>query len=214
MAIELPKIETDAGLLCRMLLAECRTPEYTTYSAKDAITSMRAMRAVVENRLAHPKPKIFNAPGAKTWRDIITASGQWKGFNRKERDGGTYELEISDAVQTRIAAILKTANNSGAMQEAMKAHVQLAVETAEASQNEDPFASISEFIEMPLKSKTKVEKGVYAFRTFGSGSPGANFAAYPQSLGGVIMRNQFFALRAERDGKLRAPNTKTTNPTT
>jgi hypothetical protein len=81
------------------------------------------------------------------------------------------------------------------MQGAIKAHVELAVDIAQAATNKDPLAGITAFVEIPLRKEILVENGVYGFRTFGRGSPGPNFAAYPQSLGGVIMRNQFFTLR-------------------
>src|SRR5207245_2355376 len=60
--IQLPDLNTDAGVVARLLIAESLTPAYSSYNAAEVLRGMQAMKAVVNNRLRN-NPAQFLAPG-------------------------------------------------------------------------------------------------------------------------------------------------------
>lgn len=60
--VELPPLNTNSGILARMLIQEVRGPGFTSlYDAELSKKSMRVIKKEVENRLT--KPNLFNASG-------------------------------------------------------------------------------------------------------------------------------------------------------
>src|SRR5437879_4202721 len=99
--ILLPDAGGDEGAEVRILLAECKTPSYSTYSIEAATECMQLMDAVLWNRRENPGP--FLARSAKSLADIIKARGQFAGFQKYPE----YDIRI----RTRIAEMLNIANN-------------------------------------------------------------------------------------------------------
>src|ERR1700733_2049146 len=104
MPIQLPDITTDAGIVSRLIIAECENPGYSDYNEADGQLSFRMMQATVYNRLNN-NPTQFGAPNAKTVADIITAPNQFQGFSITN---GT--ITLSDPVSSRIDAVMSNAN--------------------------------------------------------------------------------------------------------
>jgi hypothetical protein len=102
--VTLPEVDTDAGLLARPFIAECRDPGYSDYNLDAAKKSMNAMKAVIDNRL-HNNPAQFGAPGAKSYVDIVGAPGQFAGFTKKNG-----KISISAAVESKINDVMIKAN--------------------------------------------------------------------------------------------------------
>lgn len=178
--LTLPAINTDQGILARVMIAEARNPGYASYDADEARRCLQAMKAVVDNRLRH-RPERFGARGATNYADVVTARGQWAGF-AKDASGNP---AVSSGVQARIDDVLRRAN-SGAPGR-YHAFVSMVLEVAAAAVS-DPFASIT------LIDGTTVMDGAFGWRTAGSSSPGGAFVAYTPAQGGEIAGIQFYAV--------------------
>lgn len=162
-AVGLPPVESEAGMLARLLLAESASPGDPGYSLGDARVCMQLMRIVLANRLARPDVRWASA-GARSLRDVIRARNQFAGFD-------AYPA-LSTAVAARIADKVRIANTpSDARQRAMRAHVALAIEIATATTPRDP-------------TKT----GLYWWRTDGARPPGTNIVTYRTVLGNTFWR--------------------------
>jgi hypothetical protein len=177
--IQLPELSTDAGVLCRLMIAECENPGYSDYTEADAKLSFRLMQAVVSNRLQN-NPSQFGAPGATTLTDIMTSAGQFQGFSKT---GG--QVQLSQPVSDRIDTVLSNAN-SGAPG-AYYQFVQDVIAQATGPVN-DPFSGLTAI------NGTAVQGGTYGWRTVGSGDPGGLFFPIPATAGGVVLGNQFYTL--------------------
>lgn len=177
--IQLPDISTDAGVLCRLMIAECENPGYSDYNESDGQLSFRLMQAVVSNRLNN-NPAQFGAPGARTQTDIITAPNQFNGFSMS---GG--QAQISQSIADLINTVMANANagSPGVYYQ----FVQDIIDRVNSTVN-DPFAGLTSI------NQTPVQGGTYAWRTVGSGDPGGRFFAIPATAGGVILGNQFYTL--------------------
>jgi len=163
--LALPDASTDYGMLVRLFLAESRKPSEAGYNKAESKLGMQWMRLVLENRLKSPEK--FAAKGAKSLRDIVKAPGQFKGFENYPT--------ISSTQKSALEQVLKIANDDNdTRQNDLIGFVQNAMDAASGSVLDDP--------------KTK---GLVAWRTAGSGSPGSNFAAYGKPLAG----NQFYTLK-------------------
>ena len=184
MPITLPDLQTPAGALTHLLLAESRGPGNSSYDATAAALGMRAIRATVANRLGF-HPEWFNASGAKTWTDIIVAPGQFQGFSKNAAGNVT----LSTAVSARIIDALQHANADGAGNP-YAAFVQLAVSTAQAATVVDPFAGVTNVGSVATRG------GAFGFVTAGTASPGGSFVAIPADKSGVIAGNQFYTIKA------------------
>jgi hypothetical protein len=178
--IALPDLDTDDGVLAHMMVAESKNPFYADYDAEVVKQGLRAMKAVVENRLRND-PSQFGAPGATMWTDIIVAPKQWEGFSRK--DG---KVQLSAPVQERVKKVLQAANTGAAGKFRQFVHNVLDVVAATA---DDPFKGITSI------GGVKVIGGGYGWRTEGATSPGPRFVAVPADKGGIIAGNQFYTLK-------------------
>jgi hypothetical protein len=181
MSVTLPDVNSDAGLLARLFLAEARNPGHGSYNADDAARGMRSMKAVVHNRL-HRNPAQFGAPGATSFLDIATAPGQFHGFSKS----ASGQLQIAADVSDRINTIVNNANSGPPGK--YHAFVELAIQVAQ-SPVDDPFTGVTSI------GGIAVTGGAYGWRTEGSSSPGGNFVAIPVANGGVIAGNQFYTLK-------------------
>ena len=164
--LALPSASGNEGLLVRLFLAESRSPDEAGYNAGNSKKGMEWMELVLHNRLKN-NPSQFNAPGAKSITDIVKAKGQFKGFE-------SYPT-IDAKVLSRINKIIALANsNNDSRTPKYKLFVENAIEVAKPKLVNDPSP-----------------KGLYGWRTVGSGSPGSRFVAYSSALSG----NQFYTLK-------------------
>jgi len=140
------------------------------------------MQAVHDNRLHHHAEQ-FEAPGALTYVDIITAPGQFQGFFRDE-SGNVY---LSAAVQQRIQEVVREANT-----DANGPCSRLVDDAMEVTRTgvTDPFAGMTEVDGIAAKG------GSYGWQQEATADLGGYFLAIPPSDGGVIQGNQFYTLRA------------------
>jgi hypothetical protein len=177
----LPDISTNAGVMSRLIIAECKNPGYDDYTEDDGKLSFRLMQAVISNRLKN-NPSQFGAAGATTYADIISAPNQFAGFSS---NGGT--IVLSQSVSDRIDAVLKKAN-AGSPGPYL-AFVQDILNQVGATIN-DPLSGVTTI------NGTAVQGGVYGWRTLGTGDPGGLFFPIPPAFGGVVLGNQFYTLLA------------------
>ena len=155
--ITLPEANSPEGAEARLLLAECRSPAFSSYTIASATESMQLMDAALRNRLLNPKE--YLAKGAKSIIDIIKARGQFAGFDRYP------SLETS--VKARIDEIVGISNDlADPRHSAYAAHVEKAIEVAKLTKYSDPS---------PGK--------IVGWRTTNSGSPGSSFIFYKKILG-------------------------------
>ncbi len=186
--ITLPDIATDAGIISRLLLAECRGPAFADYDEAAAKSAMKAMRAVVENRKL--KPNLFLAAGNTTLQIVTAPPGaasdpqrQFAGFFL----GADGKLALTAGVQANIDAILARANSGSPGKFA--AFVNNAIAVAQGA-IEDPFAGLTEINGVPVKN------GAFGWRPEGNPISGALFVKIPTTMSGVILKTQFYALKA------------------
>jgi hypothetical protein len=160
MSISLPDKNTDAGLETIVLLAECMTPANSRYSLEDAKLAMQLMDAVLWNRVDNPRP--YGARAGAGLKDIVTAKGQFAGFENYPN--------INATVQKRIQLCVDIANNpKDSRSGAYTAFVTAAIERASAPSIEDPSPGF-----------------LTGWRTAGHGSPGASFTEYKTVLGNTF----------------------------
>ena len=150
----------------------------------EVLQGMKAMKAVVDNRLRHQLPENFGAPGATDYADIITAPNQWAGFSQD--DNGN--VQIANTVLNRINQVLRIAN-TGAARVLTSSFVQDVLDVA-TKPVVDQFASLTKIGDIAVAG------GAYGFRTEGSNDPGGSQIAVPEPQGGIIAGNQFYTLRA------------------
>ena len=180
----LPSLDSDAGVLVRVLIAESLNPAYRDrYNEADTLKAMRMMRAVYENRLKN-NPGQFGARGASTLTDIITAPGQTHGFTRDSAG----KLVISADVQNRIDVVVGFANTGAPGAYARMVQNAIDVGTGVISLL-DLFADTTSINGIPVTG------GLYGFRTAGASDPGGRFVAIPSSMGGVVGGQQFYTLK-------------------
>jgi hypothetical protein len=164
--VVLPSASSDDGLLARLFLAESRSPDEAGYNSGDSKKGMQWMKLVVHNRLNN-NPSQFAAPGAKSIADIVKAKGQFKGFEKYPA--------IDITILSRINKIISLANSNNDSRQAKYKHfVVNAIDVAKHNVIKDPSP-----------------KGLYGWRTDGSGSPGGRFVKYGNPLSG----NQFYTLQ-------------------
>jgi hypothetical protein len=184
--VELPPLNTDSGIIARMLINEVRGPGYSSYDADLSKKSMRVIKKEVENRLT--KPNFFNASGATNAIGIITAPGQYDGFSKNSAGN----IVISQSVQNNIDSIVAKANSGPPGPYAQ--FVQNCIDVANGTISSlDPFANITNI------GGQSVEGDVYGHRTAGSSHPGGSFVAIPDNDGhatdGVFNNQQFYTLK-------------------
>ncbi|WP_454765123.1 hypothetical protein [Cupriavidus campinensis] len=158
--IDLPDANTEAGILARMLIVENANPEDPRFvSQTEALESMQWMLHVMRNRLKLGA-RHFAANGAHGVAALIKAPNQVEGF------------EEYPSIAPRQADLLKTAmsianDGTHAKNAAYRQFVESAIAVAMGRQfDTDPCST-----------------GLYAWRSEGSDSPGANFQVF-RSRGG------------------------------
>jgi len=155
--VTLPDSKTNEGLLARLFIAEVPSPEESGYTLEDAKTSMIWMRVVVENRLKTPS-STWGSAGATTMQDVIRAQNQFEGFSG-------YPTLIN-RIQSMIDDTVSIANNGDDTRRSKyKAFVDAALEIANQKAVTDPST-----------------KGLFWWRTAGSGSPTSDAVLYMTKL--------------------------------
>jgi hypothetical protein len=131
---------------------------------EDAQVAMLWMRVVVENRLAKPSP-VWGSAGAKTLKDVIQAKNQFEGFSKYPT--------IAQGPQKVIDQAVSIANNGDDPRRSKyKEFLDTALTVAAQKTVTDPSA-----------------KGLYWWRTSGSGKPTPEATVYMTKLG-----NTFYTL--------------------
>ncbi len=138
------------------------------------------MKAVVDNRLKN-NPGMSGAPNAQTYRDIITAPGQFAGFSSEANGNVVLSTDVSNLIDT-----VMTNANTGAPGPYAE-FVSNALDVCNSAVT-DPFAGLTSV------NGQAVTGGGYGWRTQGSSDPGGKLVAIPNSQGGIIAHNQFYAL--------------------
>jgi hypothetical protein len=179
--VTLPDFSTEKGVLARLLIAKKNNPGYSRYDEQEVLKAMKAMKAVVDNRLHYPDPIFFCAPGAQSWFDIITAPDQFQGFS-KSNDG---QLVISPDIQNLIDDIMMKANTG-----APGAYTKFVQNAIDVTNNDvdDPFRNLT------MIGTVDVAGGGYGWRTDGIGEPDDSFIKIPDEQGGLIAGNRFYAV--------------------
>jgi hypothetical protein len=178
--IDLPPLESDAGVIARLLLAESVEPGSASLDV--ALESMRWMYRVLRNRLEFPDPRVFGIT-QKTIRGAITAAGQTAGFENYP--------EIADEQRKHIDTIMKVANEGGDLRfNDYRRHVENALKVASG--------------EIPLIADP-CPTGLYGWKTVGSRHPGENFVLYKEYAGQKFYTLTEEFLSSHNIGNRRAP---------
>ncbi|MGF6305641.1 hypothetical protein [Paraburkholderia sp. WC7.3d] len=154
--LELPPVGTEENILASMLIVENVTPGQRSFVSVDqTLTSMQWMRWVLANRLRFGSAHFGSSKAATTLTELIKAPNQVKGFERYPSIETGQKMVIDD--------VLKMANDSTNTSFLVyRQYVQNAVDVARGVKlGSDPCPT-----------------GLFAWRTSGRGSPGANFVLY------------------------------------
>jgi hypothetical protein len=154
--IALPPRATDVGAETRLLLSECRGPSFAGYNLIDATSCMQLMDLVLSNRIDNPKPFLAKHD---TLLGVITAPGQFEGFQ--------HYPHYSNAIVHNIQQLVDIANRVKDQRAARFAEfITTAIRIATVATIPDPSPG-----------------SLVAWRTAGSGSPGAAFTFFKTILG-------------------------------
>lgn len=146
------------GLIERVVLAETRTPAFSTYTAALARQSMEWMAIVLYNR--RDNPSLYGASAASL-QAVVTARGQFAGFENYPT--------LASSVQTRINDILRIANDTRDSRfNVYRNHVQMALD-------------ISALLDT-VKSRNPSPGPLAFWRTDGSSPPGGRAVLYRNNL--------------------------------
>ncbi len=149
----------NRGLVERVVLAETRTPAFSTYTAALARQSMEWMAIVLWNR--RDNPSLYGASTSSLYA-VVTAPGQFAGFENYPT--------LAPSVQARIDDILRIANNNGdSRSTAYRNHVQMALDIGNTHQD-------------TLKSRNPSPGPLSFWRTDGSSPPGGRAVLYRNNL--------------------------------
>lgn len=152
----LPAKGTDAGAETRLLLAECKGPLFPGYNLSSATNCMQLMDLVLWNRVANPGP--FFAKHA-TLLAVITAPGQFAGFQ--------HYPHYSSGIAQNLQELVNIANNpKDRRAKVVATFIGAAIQVATGPTIKDPSPGT-----------------LAAWRTAGSGSPGADFIPFITSFG-------------------------------
>ena len=165
--ITLPANNTEQGMLTRLFLAESINPGSISYDEKQSKKSMLWMRQVIENRLKHKTPNIFGATKSAgqakyTIRDIVKAKNQFHGFEDYPN--------MPSSIKLNITGILAIANNYNHPKRKLYAGF---IDNAKHAASEN---ALKAFVDPS-------SKGLYGWRTKGSGEPGGDFKKYKDLAG-------------------------------
>jgi hypothetical protein len=172
--VTLPDANSDEGLFARLILHETETPSYPSYNLDDARKVMNYIRIAVDNRRFR-RPDIFGfqPTPVPTPLKVITATtvvhhkhGPASVLRQFEGLSTYPNLQPKDT--KNFEECVRLANDdANAQQPAFAAHVQAALDVANAKQAQ------------PDPSKN----GLYGWMTEGSGPPGKFQVAYASLLG-------------------------------
>ena len=166
--ISLPLENTVEGMLTRLFLAESINPGHVAnYDALNSKKSMIWMRQVIENRLKHKTPNIFGAKKpigqtGYTVYDIVKAKGQFHGFESYPK--------LLQSIKVNINGFVNIANNYNHSKRESYAEF---INNAKNAASKNALASFTD----------PSPKGLYGWRTLGSGSPGGSFKKYKDLAG-------------------------------
>jgi len=152
----LDSVDTDTGLLSRMLLAEVSNPTLPGYDPAQVAIGINALWSIVNNRKIDPGR--FRASSAST-HDIITAPHQFPEFDPRN----AARLEASLARKTTPPNKL----------EEFRVLWNMVFSVAESASVPDPFINVTRI------GDTDVEPGTWGVFTAGRGSPGSTFVLEP-----------------------------------
>ena len=180
----IPPQDDPVGLTIRLLISENLTPGSSSYDADQVLSGMQEMWSTIVNRLSRPRD--FCAAGATDAIGIITAvcgggGRQFAGFSLVNGS-----VVIDPPQLSRINTCLQKADGGNPN---YVTFVNNAVTTA--SQD-----AVSQWTDMTEIDGVPVLPGPFGWRTAGHGGPGGRMIAIPESMGGVISGNQFFALKS------------------
>lgn len=169
--ITLDDVNTEAGCLQHLLLAEARTPSHPTYNFDEVRLSLMAMKQVLLNRKSLGKAYIFCSKGAQTIIDFICAPVTTSGCQAKQFAGFSLgangRIAVDPAILTRLQDAVTIANNSQDPRNTKFVRHLTEIIRITQSQVTDPYQNIPGSI-----NGTSVLKGAYGWRTAGSADPG------------------------------------------
>lgn len=178
--INLAPLNTAAGCLQHLLLAECRGPAGGGYSFAELQPVARAMKSVVMNRMALGQDYRFCSVGAVTVMDFVCAPVTAAGCQQKQFAGftsspGQNTVVVAAAIMARIKQTVDIANNPSHPQQALyHQHVSFIVQLCATNGGADPYSAIPAII-----NGKAVLRGGYFWRTAGSGGPGGTTIEIP-----------------------------------
>jgi len=148
----------NRGLVERVILAETRTPAFSTYTAALARQSMEWMAIVLYNR--RDNPSLYGA-ASSSLQAVVTARGQFAGFENYPT--------LASTVQARIDDIVRIANDSRDSRfNAYRNHVQMALDVGNLGSG--------------VQSKNPSQGPLSFWRTAGSSSPGGRAVLFQRNL--------------------------------
>lgn len=172
--IQLPRENTEEGMLTRLFLAESVNPSKPEYNAEQSKKSMLWMRKVIDNRLTHKTPNIFGAKkrlGKTSYDvyDIIMADNQFHGFDK-------YPTIIQN-IKFNISTFLTISNDYTHSKRELYAEY---IKNATAAAAKDALKNVID----------PSQNGLYGWKTKGANSPGGNFKEFQHFAG-----QTFYTLR-------------------
>lgn len=166
--IKLPASDSKKGLMTRLFLVECLSPENGAYNAVQVYQSMKWMRLVIYNRLNSKNPGRFLASQGDNneWDifDIVRAPRQFEGFENYPQLLNVKGVDLNK----KIRRILDISNDySDTRRVLYSAFVNNALAVAANS----------------FKVKDPSPSGLYGWRTKGSRHPGGDYVKYKDLAG-------------------------------
>ena len=178
--VTLPDIATDKGVLARLLIAKRNNPGSSRYDEQEVLKAMKAMKAVVDNRLHYPDPIFFCARSAvvvRYHRGRRPVPGllerQRRPARHLPRNPKPHRRHHDEGEYRRPGAYTK--------------FVQNAIDVTN-NDVDDPFRNLT------MIGTVDVAGGGYGWRTDGSGEPDDSFIKIPDEQGGLIAGNRFYAV--------------------
>ncbi len=194
--IPLDDVNTDDGCIQRLLLAEARGPKASGYDFDETKTVIQAMIAVLQNRVGYNSPSKFCAPRGSSLRmNYVTAvcaggAQQFRGFSLDSNG----DVAIAQPQLDTINGILTLAQQGDTD---CVSHINMIVGYSKSSVA-DPYSGIPSVID-----GNQVLRGVYGWRTAGSGTGGGTYVQIPagNNPSGVLQGIQFTTIIDESSAR-------------
>lgn len=110
--LELPPVNSEAGIIARMLIAENIMPDDKAKkftNLDDSLTAMQWMRIALENRLSFSHPQLLQVPkGATRLPELIKSRGVIEGFDNYPDIPLSQMKNIKNAVRIANDASIST----------------------------------------------------------------------------------------------------------